>query len=182
MMILNQNYNMTHYKKLLNKINTFVFDYDGVLTDGTIILLSEGEPLRTAHVKDGYAIQLAIKNGYKLAIISGGKSKSMYNRFSALNLKDVFLGVTNKIEVLDKYLKDNDLEAENVLYMGDDIPDYEAMCKCGVSACPADAAEEIKSISKYISHLKGGEGCVRDVIEQVMKIQGKWMNNHAFKW
>lgn len=174
--------NMTNYKELLKHINTFVFDYDGVLTDGTIILLNEGEPLRTANVKDGYAIQLAIKKDYRIAMISGGKSKSMLNRFSALNLKDVFLGVENKLKIYKDYITEHNINPENVLFMGDDIPDYEIMLEVGMSACPADAAEEIKAVSKYISHFKGGEGCVRDIIEQVLKVQGKWMNDDAYKW
>ncbi len=173
---------MTNYKELLKHINTFVFDYDGVLTDGTIILLNEGEPLRTANVKDGYAIQLALKKNYRIAMISGGKSKSMLNRFSALNLKDVFMGVENKLKVYKDYITEHNINPENVLFMGDDIPDYEIMLEAGMSACPADAAEEIKAVSKYISHFKGGEGCVRDIIEQVLKVQGKWMNDDAYKW
>lgn len=173
---------MKNYKALLTKINTFVFDYDGVFTNGAIILQNSGEPLRTANVKDGYAIQLANKKGYKIVIISGGKSASMTNRFKLLKVKDVFLGVERKIQVFEKYLKDNNLKTENTIYMGDDIPDYEVMQKAGVACCPADAAEEIKSISHYISHQNGGEGCVRDIIEQVLKVQGKWMNDDAYIW
>lgn len=173
---------MINYKEALVDINTFVFDYDGVFTNGTVILQNSGDPLRTANVKDGYALQLAIKLGYRIVIISGGKSDSISNRFKVLNIKDVFLSVDNKIEVYKKYLADHGLESKNVLYMGDDIPDYKIMKKVGVATCPADAAEEIKSISHYISHLKGGEGCVRDVLEQVMKVQGKWMTDEGFKW
>ncbi|MBC35958.1 MAG: 3-deoxy-D-manno-octulosonate 8-phosphate phosphatase [Bacteroidetes bacterium] len=173
---------MKNYKALLSKINTFVFDYDGVFTNGTVVLQKTGEPLRTANVKDGYAIQLANKLGYRIVIISGGKSESMSNRFDLLKVKDVFLGVPNKIKVYEKYLEDNDLKQENTIYMGDDIPDYKVMQKAGVACCPADAAEEIKSIAHYISHQKGGEGCVRDIIEQVLKGQGKWMTDEAFQW
>ncbi len=173
---------MKNYKALLSKINTFVFDYDGVFTNGTVVLQKTGEPLRTANVKDGYAIQLANKLGYRIVIISGGKSESMSNRFDLLKVKDVFLGVPNKIKVYEKYLEDNDLKQENTIYMGDDIPDYKVMQKAGVACCPADAAEEIKSIAHYISHQKGGEGCVRDIIEQVLKVQGKWMTDEAFQW
>ena len=147
---------MKNYKALLKKINTFVFDYDGVFTNGTIILQNNGEPLRTSNVKDGYAIQLANKKGYRVVIISGGKSESMTNRFKLLKVNDVFLGVERKIEVFEKYLKDHNIEAENTVYMGDDIPDYEVMKKAGVACCPADAAEEIRSISHYISHQNGG--------------------------
>lgn len=173
---------MENYKELLRHVSTFVFDYDGVLTDGTIILMNDGDSLRTANVKDGYALQLAVKKGYKIAIISGGCSKSMLRRFEALKITDVFLGVDKKIQVFQDYLSKNNVKPENVLYMGDDIPDYEAMRLAGVPTCPADASEEIKAISKYISHQKGGHGCVREVIEQVMKIQGKWMIDGAFHW
>jgi len=173
---------MNNYKELLRHITAFVFDYDGTLTDGTVVLLDEGEPLRTANVRDGYAIQLAVRKGYKVAIISGGRSKSMSNRFRMLNVQDIFLGVEHKIETLKTYIETNGLKPENVLFLGDDIPDYHAMKYCGVAACPADAAVEIKAISHYISHVKGGSGCARDVIEQVLKVQGKWMDGDAFKW
>ena len=171
-----------NYKESLKNINTFVFDYDGVLTDGRIILKEEGEPLRTANVRDGYAMQLAIKKGYRVAIISGGKSGSVINRFKALNIKDVFLGSDKKEVVLKDYMEKHHLGKENILYMGDDIPDYHAMHMAGIASCPADASEEIKAISHYISPFKGGEGCVRDIIEQVLKIQGKWMNHDSFSW
>jgi len=173
---------MANYKSLLKHINTFIFDYDGVLTDGTVILMNNGDALRTANVKDGYALQLAVKKGYRIAIISGAYSESMLRRFEALNVKDVFLKVDNKLETYNKYLAANNIENQHVLYMGDDIPDYEVMKIAGVPTCPADASEEIKAIAKYISHQKGGNGCARDVIEQVMKIQGKWMNDGAFHW
>jgi len=173
---------MTNYKERLLHINTFIFDYDGVLTDGTIVLQHEGEPLRTANVKDGYALQLLVKKGYRVAVISGGKSKSMHNRFAALRITDIYLGVDKKIEVFRTYIEKHNLNPEQVLYMGDDIPDYEVMSVVGMPACPSDASEEIKSISKYISHFKGGEGCVRDIIEQVLKVQGKWMNDDAYEW
>ena len=173
---------MKNYKELLKHINTFIFDHDGVLTDGTVILTSNGDALRTANVKDGYALQLAVKKGYRVAIISGGYSESMLRRFEALKIKDVFLGVERKIEVFRDYIRDNNLNPEEILYMGDDIPDFEIMKQVGVAACPADAVEEIKAISAYISHLGGGRGCARDVIEQVMKIQGKWMSDGAFHW
>lgn len=173
---------MNNYKELLKHITAFVFDYDGTLTDGTIILLDEGEPLRTANVRDGYAIQLAVKKGYRLAIISGGRSKSMNNRFRMLKVQDVFLGVEHKLDKLKEFMEMHRLKPENVLYLGDDIPDFHAMKYCGVAACPADAAEEIKAISHYISHYKGGEGCARDVVEQVLKVQGQWMDGDAFTW
>ncbi len=173
---------MINYKELLLHVNTFIFDYDGVLTDGTVLLMSNGDALRTANVKDGYALQLAVKKNYRIAIISGAYSESVKRRFEALNVQDIFLGVDKKIDIFNEYLEKHKLDPENVLYMGDDIPDYEIMSRAGVPTCPADAAEEIKNVSKYISHFAGGRGCVRDVIEQVLKIQGKWMNDDAYHW
>jgi 3-deoxy-D-manno-octulosonate 8-phosphate phosphatase (KDO 8-P phosphatase) len=173
---------MTNYKELLHRVNTFVFDYDGVLTDGTVILMNDGDALRTANVKDGYALQLAIKNAYRVAIISGGRSVSMLRRFEALKITDVFLGVERKIEIFQQYIEKNKVKPEQVLYMGDDIPDLEIMKIVGVPTCPSDASHEIREVARYISHQKGGKGCVRDVIEQVMKIQGKWLNDSAFHW
>jgi 3-deoxy-D-manno-octulosonate 8-phosphate phosphatase (KDO 8-P phosphatase) len=173
---------MSNYKSQLKDINTFIFDYDGVLSDGTVILMPDGEALRTANVKDGYALQLAVKSGYNVAIISGGNSASMVRRFEALKIKDFFLGVNNKVEVFENFLKKKNLKAEHVLYMGDDIPDYKVMKKVGLACCPADASAEIKKISHYISDKNGGKGCVRDVIEQTLKVHGKWMTNDGFKW
>jgi 3-deoxy-D-manno-octulosonate 8-phosphate phosphatase (KDO 8-P phosphatase) len=173
---------MTNYKELLKHITTFVFDYDGVLTEGIVMLTEKGETLRSANVRDGYALQLAVKKGYRIAVISGGKSPSMYNRLASLGIKDVFLGVEHKIEVFEKFLEENNITREEVVYMGDDIPDYHVMKRAAVAACPADAAEEIRSISKYISHYNGGRGCVRDIIEQVLKLQSNWMDDDAFKW
>lgn len=171
-----------NYKETLKKINTLIFDYDGVLTDGTVLTTENGEQLRTGHVRDGYALHLALKNGYNIAIISGGTSNSINKRLETLNLNDVFIGVSNKVETFNKYLEQKNVDKSQVLYMGDDIPDYKVMQLAGLAVCPADAAEEIKSISKYISSYKGGHGCVRDIIEQLMRIQGTWMNKDAFEW
>jgi len=175
---------MTNYKELLRHITAFVFDYDGVLTDGMVIMTSQGEGHRMSSVKDGYAIQLAVKKGYHVAVISGAVSKSLEHRMKALNVTEVYMGVENKIDCYHEYLASKKLKPENVLYMGDDIPDYEVMLECGVSTCPSDAAEEIKKIAKYISHAPGGKGCARDVIEQVMKVQGKWMtgDGEMLRW
>lgn len=173
---------MSNYKEKLLKVNTFIFDYDGVISDGSVILTSDGDALRTANVKDGYAMQLAIKKNYRIAIISGGYSESMKRRFDSLKIEDVFLGVDKKIDVFNQYLLTHNLEPENVLFMGDDIPDYEIMLKAGVPTCPSDAVEEIKRVATYISHQSGGHGCVRDIIEQVLKVQGKWMNDDAYHW
>jgi len=174
---------MSNYKEKLKHITTFIFDYDGVLTNGNVILTNDGEALRTANVKDGYAMQYAIKKGYKVAIISGGKSDAILNRFQALDVVDVFMGVSNKIFVYEEYLLKNKLADNNVLFMGDDIPDYHLMQRAGLATCPANAAEEIKSAAHYVSNINGGEGCVRDVIEQVLKVQGNWFDlEHAFSW
>lgn len=173
---------MANYKAQLKHITTFIFDYDGVLTDGSVIMMPDGEALRISNIKDGYALQLAVKKGYNVAIISGARSASQEQRLKALRIQDVFLGIENKIETLNNYLASKNVDPSQVLFMGDDIPDYEVMLAVGLPTCPSDAAEEIRKIAKYISHHPGGKGCVRDVIEQVMKVQGKWMNNDAFYW
>jgi 3-deoxy-D-manno-octulosonate 8-phosphate phosphatase (KDO 8-P phosphatase) len=173
---------MSNYKALLQEVDTFIFDYDGVMTDGKVILMEEGQPLRMAHVKDGYVLQLIVKLGYNVVIISGGFSRSMENRFETLGIKDVYLGIKKKEVVLKEYLDRNNIDPKNVVYMGDDIPDFRVMKMVGIPVCPADAAEEIKDISIYISDRKGGEGCVRDIIEQVLKVQGKWMSEEAYSW
>ncbi len=173
---------MSNYKERLGKVNTFIFDYDGVMSNGTVILQHSDPPLRTANVKDGYVLQLAVKLGYNVVVISGGFSPSMDNRFDTLNIKDAFTGVSNKLETYKKYLKDKNLTSDQVVYMGDDIPDIPVMKQVGVPVCPADAVEEVKLVSVYISDKKGGQGCVRDIIEQVLKVQGKWMTEEAFHW
>jgi 3-deoxy-D-manno-octulosonate 8-phosphate phosphatase (KDO 8-P phosphatase) len=173
---------MSNYKSNLKNITTFVFDYDGVLTNGTVVLTDNGEPFRTANVKDGYALQLAVKNGFRVAVISGGRSETIRKRMHSLGIPDVFIGVESKLEVFEDYLHKNDVALDSVLYMGDDIPDLNCLKKAGLSTCPSDAAQEVKAVANYISPRKGGEGCVRDVIEQVLKVHGKWMNNDAFSW
>ena len=171
-----------NFKQLLNAVTTFIFDVDGVLTDGSVTLMSTGDQVRTMNIKDGYALQLAIKKGYKVAIISGGKSESVRLRMQGLGITDVYLGAENKLEIFENYLIENELNGTQVLYMGDDIPDYEVMTKVAVAVCPADAAPEIKALCTYISHLSGGQGCVRDVIEQTMRVQGKWFDKEGFVW
>ncbi|MCQ2314866.1 MAG: HAD hydrolase family protein [Bacteroidales bacterium] len=168
---------MTNYKSLLKDITTFVFDYDGVMTNGDVLITAEGEPLRTANVKDGYAMQLAVKLGYNVAIISGGYSVSIEKRMEMLNVKDVFLRVADKTAKMREYMKERGLKPENIVYVGDDIPDYLVLKMVGLPVCPADAAHEIKDICLYISDKEGGKGCVRDIIEQVLKAQDKWMIN-----
>ncbi len=160
--------------ELFNQIKCFVFDVDGVLTDGTLLVLPEGVMARRMNIKDGYAIQLAVKKGYHVAIISGGNSDEVKERFAKLGVQDVFMQITNKAETLAQYMKSQQLQKDQVLFMGDDIPDFEVMQLVGLACCPADAATEIKSISQYISPLKGGDGCARDVIEKVMKLQNNW--------
>ncbi|MEE4260718.1 MAG: HAD hydrolase family protein [Bacteroidales bacterium] len=173
---------MSNYKALLTNVKTFVFDYDGVMTNGNLLLQMDGQPLRFANVKDGFVLQLAVKLGYRVVVISGGFSKSVETRFEALGIKDVFLGIRDKLIVFDEYIANNGIDPETIVYMGDDIPDYKVMKKVGVPVCPADAAEEIKEISVYISDKKGGDGCVRDIIEQVLKVQGKWMSDESHHW
>lgn len=156
------------------KIETFVFDVDGVLTDGTLLLLPDGEMARTMNIKDGYALQLAVKQGYTVVIISGGLSELVKSRLQKLGVAHVFMGVHDKKSVLLDFLNTHNLSAETALFMGDDMPDIEAMETCGLPCCPADACAEVKAVSRYISPIKGGFGCGRDVIEKVMKLHGKW--------
>lgn len=162
------------YKEYLKHISTFIFDVDGVLTDGTVKVTTEGEMFRTMNVKDGYALKTAVDTGYNVCVISGGTNEGVRVRLQNLGIKNIFLGAQQKTTLLEKYLMENNLKPENVLYMGDDLPDFEIMQEVGLPTCPQDAVPEIKAISKYISHKKGGKGCVRDVLEQVMKVQGKW--------
>jgi 3-deoxy-D-manno-octulosonate 8-phosphate phosphatase (KDO 8-P phosphatase) len=173
---------MSNYKEKLQTVTTFIFDYDGVLTDGSVLVLNENEQLRTSNVKDGYALQYAVKKGYRICVISGGKSASMTDRMRSLGITDVFLGIDNKLAVFQDYLSKNNLDKSHVLYMGDDIPDYEVMLQAGVACCPADAATEIKAVADYISDANGGKGCVRDIIEQVLRLHDQWFHKEAFHW
>lgn len=173
---------MSNFKELLPKITTFIFDIDGVLSDGMVTTLPDGDQLRRMNIKDGYALQYAVKKGYNIAIISGGSSESVRLRFTGLGITDVFLKVSNKIEIFENYLQSKNITKEQVLYMGDDIPDYHVMLQSGVATCPKNAAIEIKNISQYISDKNGGRGCVRDVIEQVLRCQGNWFDENAHKW
>jgi|ERR1017187_6628257 3-deoxy-D-manno-octulosonate 8-phosphate phosphatase (KDO 8-P phosphatase) len=166
-----------NFKTKLTRVKTFMFDIDGVLTDGSITLMLSGEQLRTMNTKDGYAMQLAIKKGYKIVVISGGKSEGVRKRLNGLGIFDVYLGVDNKIETYNEYLLTYKINPDEILYMGDDVPDYEVMKRSGVPTCPNDAAPEIKEICIYVSDKKGGQGCVRDVIEQVMRVQGNWFQS-----
>jgi 3-deoxy-D-manno-octulosonate 8-phosphate phosphatase (KDO 8-P phosphatase) len=164
------------YKEYLQHITTFVFDVDGVLTDGTILITTQGELYRTMNTKDGFALKRAHEQGYKVCIISGGTNEGVRKRLEGLGLTDIYLGAHHKTNTLNEYLRANALKRENVLFMGDDIPDLQVMQEVGLPCCPQDSVPEIKEISKYVSHKKGGRGCVRDVIEQVLKVQGKWIS------
>lgn len=155
-------------------IKTFIFDVDGVLATGLLLILEDGQMARQMNIRDGYALQLAIKKGYRVVIISGGTSEAVKGRLNRLGVTDVFLKIENKKEKLLEYVAAHDLKWEEIIFMGDDIPDYVAMQMVGLPCCPVDAAAEIKQISKYISPIKGGEGCGRDVIEKVLKLNGHW--------
>ena len=156
------------------KIKTFVFDVDGVLTDGGLLVFDDGQMVRKMNIKDGYALQLALKRGYRILIISGGTSEAVRERLNRLGITDVYLRVHNKEEVLNEYIRTHNLSWDQVLFMGDDIPDYIVMKKAGLPCAPADAAPEIKQLSLYISPVSGGFGCARDVIEKVLKLNDDW--------
>lgn len=166
----------------MTQINTFVFDVDGVLTDGSVTVFPDGELIRTMNIKDGYALKVAVQSGYNVCIISGGTNQAVKSRLKALGVTDIYLGANNKIEQLKEYLELYEIDRERVLYMGDDIPDIPVMQYSGLPACPKDAVPEIQDISLYISQKKGGKGCVRDVIEQVLKVQDRWKGHFEAKF
>ena len=166
----------------LKTIKAFVFDVDGVMTDGNVLATEEGSLLRTFNIKDGYAIQHANKLNYPIAIISGGNSQGIINRFKQLGLSDIFIGQQHKQEAFDLFCKKHSLSPNEILYMGDDMPDYELMKIVGLATCPADAAKDIQSICHYISPFPGGKACVRDVIEMTLKLQSNWWNDHSHVW
>ncbi|MGN6647929.1 MAG: KdsC family phosphatase [Cytophaga sp.] len=157
-----------------SEINTFIFDVDGVLSDGSVIAYESGEQVRRFYVKDGYAIEKALAAGYHIVIISGGEQESVRKRLKFLGITDVFLGVKDKLVLFNDYTKTRHIDPANILYMGDDIPDYKMLQLVGLPTCPADASIDIKPICKYVSPFDGGKGAVRDVIEKVMRAQGKW--------
>lgn len=163
----------------LKNISAIILDVDGVLTNGMLLLTESGEQLRQFNIKDGYALQLAVKKGFKVAVISGARSKGVEARMIGLGIKDIFLGVDSKPEVYQEFLKKSGLSSDQILFIGDDIPDLQLMKLAGLSACPADAVEEIKVLADYISPRKGGDACVRDILEKVLKIQGLWIDNDA---
>ena len=164
----------TNYKALLPKITTFIFDVDGVLTNGKVLITSQGEMYREMDTKDGYALKCALVQGFKICIISGGTNEGVRDRLKALGVYDIYLGAHHKGEPFQDLLDSYNLSPDEILYMGDDVPDIEVMKQVAVAACPQDAVADVKEISNYISHKKGGEGCVRDIVEQTLRVQGKW--------
>ncbi len=173
---------MKNYKEKLRKIKAFVFDFDGVLSDGKVYVHSDGEQVRATNVKDGYALQYALKKGYRVVVISGGFAESMRLRYKDFPGMDMFLSVKDKVLVYKEYLEKNGLKPEETLVMGDDIPDYPMMQLAGVKCCPADASLEVQQLADYISIRNGGDGAVRDVIEQTLRLHGKWFDKDAHIW
>ncbi len=171
-----------NFKTLLPHIKLFVFDVDGVLSDGSVICFNNDEQVRSFNIKDGYALQLAIKKGFRILIISGGNSEAVVKRLEKLGITDIFMGVEHKLPVLTQYLLENKILPQHTLYMGDDIPDYECLRHVAAPTCPADAANDIKPLCIYVSQIKGGQGCVRDIIEQVLKAQNFWLDHDAHAW
>ena len=170
------------YKEHLPHITTFIFDVDGVLTNGMVTVYPDGEMIRHMNIKDGYALKAAVKAGYKVCIISGGTNEGVRKRLQGLGIEDIYLGAHDKIQQYNELLEKYDLKPENVLYMGEDIPDYPVMELVGLACCPNDAAPEIRDVAHYISHKKGGDGCARDIVEQVLRVQGKWDGNFNAKY
>lgn len=162
------------YKEIMNDVTTFILDVDGVLTNNSVHVTSTGEMLRIMNIRDGFAMKAAIESGYNVCIISGGNSEGVRIRLRNLGITDIYLASPDKVATLKEYIELYKINPEHVLYMGDDIPDFHVMQLVGLPTCPQDASPEIKAISKYISHVNGGKGAVREVIEQVMKVQGKW--------
>jgi 3-deoxy-D-manno-octulosonate 8-phosphate phosphatase (KDO 8-P phosphatase) len=173
---------MANYREGLGKIKAFVFDVDGVLGSDKVLLSPDGDMLRTMNIKDGYAMHYATLKGYVIAITTGGASELVRKRFVNLGIKDVYIKSHNKMDDYIDFITKHNLKDDEILYMGDDLPDYHVMQRVGLPTCPLTAAEEIKSISKYISDKPGGDGAVRDVIQQVLRLQGKWMEDDACKW
>ena len=173
---------MSELNTLFSKITTFICDFDGVMTDGTVFCDFEGHPLRATNVKDGYAIQLANKLGYNVAVISGAICPSTIVRMNSLGVTDVFTGIPDKVLKLNEYMQEKGLKPDEIVFMGDDIPDINVTQQVGLPTCPSDAVPEVKAISKFVSEKAGGKGAVRDLIERVLKIQGKWMTAEAYAW
>ena len=172
----------TSYKETMNTINTFIFDVDGVLTNGMITITTDGEMHRHMNVKDGFALKAAVTAGYKVCIISGGSNEGVRTRLSRLGIKDIYLGTHQKMIQFEEFCGKYNLSPDTILYMGDDVPDIPVMRRVGLSCSPQDACSDVTDGSDYISHVTGGNGCVRDVIEQVMRVQGKWMTQFEAKY
>lgn len=166
----------------LTKIKAFVFDVDGVLSADMLFLSAEGDPMRTVNIKDGYALQLAVKKGYKIAIITGGNTEAVRIRFSRLGIEHIYMNAAIKMVCFNDFMQKTGLQLDEIIYAGDDIPDHDVMKVVGLPVAPADAVPEIKAIANYISLKRGGEGVARDVIEQTLKAQGQWMGDEAFGW
>jgi 3-deoxy-D-manno-octulosonate 8-phosphate phosphatase (KDO 8-P phosphatase) len=173
---------MANFKEDLVRVKAFIFDIDGVLSLQTIGLNAFGVPNRTVNLRDGYALQLAVKKGYHVGVISGSNSKEYQKRLRMLGINDIYLKSRSKLDHFNNFLSKYNLDRSDVLFMGDDIPDFEVMRVAGIPVCPSDADSEIKQVSAYISDKKGGEGCVRDVIEQVLRLHNNWMDSDAFTW
>ncbi|MFL5772405.1 MAG: KdsC family phosphatase [Flavisolibacter sp.] len=165
---------MLNVLELFQDISTFIFDVDGVMTDGGVLLLDDGIQARRMNIKDGLALQMAARNGYRVVVVSGGSSEPVIRRLQYLGLTEIYLGLTDKLIFVEKYFEQNKLNIREALFMGDDLPDLPVLNAVGLACCPSDAAIEVKQVSKYISPLKGGEGCVRDVIEKVLKLNDHW--------
>lgn len=164
----------THYFDLFKNATAFILDVDGVLTDGSLLVTNNGDELRTMNIRDGYALQLAVKKGYTVAVISGGKSDGVVRRLNRLGILYVLAGVEDKPKALIQLAEALRIDLSKTIYIGDDIPDLAVMQLCGIPCCPVDAASEVQAIAKYISPVAGGKGCVRDVMEKVMKLQSTW--------
>ncbi len=159
---------------MLNEITTFILDVDGVMTNGQVLVTDEGNMLRSFNIKDGFAMQLAVKLGYKICIISGGNSSGVIKRLEGLGIKDIYMKVHEKLPVFKSYISDKNLKADEIAYMGDDLPDYNLIKQVGLKCCPADASHDIQEICDFVSSYPGGGGCVRELIEKVLRAQGKW--------
>jgi len=173
---------MSNLIPLFKQIKAFVFDVDGVMTPGQVLVTEEGYMLRSVNIKDGYAVQHAVKSGYHVAIISGGKSEGMRKRFEGLGVQHIYLGQQEKLGAFADFLKNTKLKPEDVAYMGDDLPDVPVLEKVGLACCPKDACSEVLQVAQFISQVRGGEGCVRDLIERTMKLQDSWHNDETHKW
>ncbi len=168
---------MGNFKEDIARVEAFVFDVDGVMTDGGIIPTPEGDFIRRYNAKDGYAIAYALREGFKVCVISGGRGRMLENRLTMLGVTKMYLNCMNKVEALEEFLAENDLDRQSVIYMGDDIPDLECMMRVGIPVCPADAAMEVVEASRYVSEYNGGHGAVRDIVEQVLRAKGCWAKN-----